>query len=153
MTAKKFTKKRDAKLLFWLLNLLLLWRFRCRRRRRILWSLITLWALTLGNWSVYFGLPFDKWCMRFYAPKENSTRNFRLIIAQNPFIYWDMAAYTRICYQLCSRKTIGTQISFWNTPNEKTGLPSQTFCFSRNDQGGRLPLAFWPGNILFVKGK
>ena len=30
-----------AKLLFWLLNLLLLWRSRCRRRRRILRSLIT----------------------------------------------------------------------------------------------------------------
>ena len=35
-------KKRDAreKLLFWLLNLLLFWRPRCRRRRRILKSLI-----------------------------------------------------------------------------------------------------------------
>ena len=38
VTTKKCTKKRDAsaKLLFWLLNLLLFWRSRCRRRRRIL---------------------------------------------------------------------------------------------------------------------
>ena len=44
MTAKKCTKKRDAraKLLFWLLNLLLLWSSRCRRRRRILRSLRSL---------------------------------------------------------------------------------------------------------------
>ena len=42
VTAKKCTKKHDArtKLLFWLLNLLLLRRFRCRRRRRILRSLL-----------------------------------------------------------------------------------------------------------------
>ena len=43
MTAKKCTKKRDAraKLLFWLLNLLLLWSSRCRRRRRMLRSLLS----------------------------------------------------------------------------------------------------------------
>ena len=40
---KKCTKKRDAraKLLFWLLNLLLLWSARSRRRRRILRSLLS----------------------------------------------------------------------------------------------------------------
>ena len=42
VTAKKCTKKRDAraKLLFWLLNLLLFWQPRCRGRRRILMSLL-----------------------------------------------------------------------------------------------------------------
>ena len=41
-TAKKCTKKHDARaaLLFWLLNLLLFWRSRCRRRRRIFRSLL-----------------------------------------------------------------------------------------------------------------
>ena len=45
MTAKKWTKKRDAraKLMFWLIKLLLLWRSRCRHRRRILRSPILYW--------------------------------------------------------------------------------------------------------------
>ena len=52
MRAKECTKKRDAraKLLFWLLNLLLSWRPRCRRRRRILRSLSTVGWIQKHCW-------------------------------------------------------------------------------------------------------
>ena len=65
VTAKKCTKKRDARarLLFWLLNLVLFWRPRCRcrrRRRRRRWILtVSLWknrklAFTIKNLTGHF---------------------------------------------------------------------------------------------------
>ena len=72
MTVKKCTKKRDAraKLLFWLLNLLLLWRSRCGHRRRILRSLIGILRRRRQRWRQLEGLTYN----RFYKQNNNSSR-------------------------------------------------------------------------------
>ena len=80
MTAKKCIKKRDAraKLLFWLLNLLLLWSSRCRRRRRILRSLLLFYRSDFIFLKILL-----LWSAPAQSKSQRSKQRFRLYIVLN----------------------------------------------------------------------
>ena len=80
MTAKKCTKKRDAraKLLFRFSNLLLLWSSRCRRRRRILRSLLLFYRSDFIFLKILL-----LWSAPAQSKSQRSKQRFRLYIVLN----------------------------------------------------------------------